>query len=215
MINNLKIIREQKSLSVRGLAKLANLSATQISDLENKKSHFSHSSLQKIASALDVKPEDLIKDNTDHDNLVVIKLYKHILPTNNAVIDLEKEQFEPLQISKDYITQITNTNPDNLIAIKARGNSMEPEIYGNDIVFIDKNTTTSKDDSFKEGGFREDGIYAFYYNNELYLKRIQRQSDSYLIISDNPNYSPWNIPLPPKYNLQIIGLVKGKLGKMV
>ena len=58
----LKAIRTQKGLSQGALAKLANMSQTFLSNVENGKSDPSLSTLKRLAGALDVSVSDLIKD---------------------------------------------------------------------------------------------------------------------------------------------------------
>ena len=54
-------VREIKKMSLRELATLAKLSASTISAIENNKRSLTVKTLVKIAEALQIEPEDLIK----------------------------------------------------------------------------------------------------------------------------------------------------------
>jgi transcriptional regulator with XRE-family HTH domain len=55
----LKTLRKQKALSQRDLAKLAGLSPTTINRIEQRLIEPNPSTKRKLASALEVKPEDI------------------------------------------------------------------------------------------------------------------------------------------------------------
>lgn len=70
--NTLKRLRKQRGFSLRKLAELSGLSHSFISDIENYRCNPSIESLQKIASALNVKPHiflsDVVVENDQHKN---------------------------------------------------------------------------------------------------------------------------------------------------
>lgn len=91
-------------------------------------------------------------------------------------------------------------NLKNIHAINVVGDSMEPTLNSDNIIFIDK----AKKDNFK------DGIYAFTTNHGLFVKRIQRRVDGALdVISDNKDY-PKQVLSPNE--LQILGKVISSFG---
>lgn len=93
-------------------------------------------------------------------------------------------------------------NLKNIHAINVVGDSMEPTLNSDNIIFIDK----SKKDNFK------DGIYAFTTNHGLFVKRIQKRVDGALdIISDNKDY-PKQVLSPDEIN--IMGKVISSFGNI-
>lgn len=67
---NIKKIRELRGFSINALAKLCNVSAGYISDLEkNKKQNPSTDLLERIAIALDVKVQDLFDEEKEYDEI--------------------------------------------------------------------------------------------------------------------------------------------------
>ena len=58
-MNKLHEIREEKGISLRGLAKLAVVSKTQINEIENGQSDPTLKTMCRIAKALNMKIEDI------------------------------------------------------------------------------------------------------------------------------------------------------------
>ncbi|MGB6329629.1 MAG: S24 family peptidase [Halarcobacter sp.] len=91
-------------------------------------------------------------------------------------------------------------NLKNIDAINVIGDSMEPTLNSNNIIFIDKTKTDVS----------RDGIYAFTTNYGLFVKRIQRRVDGQLdVISDNKDYP---IQILEKDDVNIIGKVVSSFG---
>ncbi len=90
------------------------------------------------------------------------------------------DNFESLEIPPYFISMLGGKeNLKNIDAINVIGDSMEPTLNSDNIIFIDK----TKSD------IARDGIYAFTTNYGLFVKRIQRRVDGQLdVISDNKDY---------------------------
>jgi hypothetical protein len=91
-------------------------------------------------------------------------------------------------------------NLKNIEAINVIGDSMEPTLNSDNIIFLD----ISKKD------FSKEGIYAFTTTHGLFVKRIQRRVDGKLdIISDNKEYP---VQVVAKHDISIVGKVVGSFG---
>jgi len=90
------------------------------------------------------------------------------------------DAYESLEVPPYFINMLGGKeNLKNIDAINVVGDSMEPTLNSDNIIFIDK---TRNDVS-------RDGIYAFTTNHGLFVKRIQRRVDGKLdVISDNKDY---------------------------
>ncbi len=90
------------------------------------------------------------------------------------------DAYESLEVPPYFINMLGGKeNLKNIDAINVVGDSMEPTLNSDNIIFIDK---TRNDLS-------RDGIYAFTTNHGLFVKRIQRRVDGKLdVISDNKDY---------------------------
>lgn len=136
-------------------------------------------------------PQSLIQ-NTEQ--LITLK-YSTILGSLGD--GLENYEFEPVNITLDkflldsiqgsyYLTEI----------IRGFGDSMEPLIQDNSLIFIDRSKTTLLNNK----------IYAFIINNRLYIKQYNK--DKNMFISFNQSYKN----IKPE-NYRTIGRVVGVLSK--
>ena len=90
------------------------------------------------------------------------------------------DDFESLEVPSYFIDRLGGKdNLKNIDAINVVGDSMEPTLNDDNIIFLDK----TKNDCSR------DGIYAFTTVHGLFVKRIQKRVDGHLdIISDNKDY---------------------------
>ena len=114
-----------------------------------------------------------------------------------------EDDFESLDVPPYFIDMLGGQeNLKNIEAINVTGDSMEPTLNNENIVFLDR----SKDNLSREG------VYAFTTNHGLFVKRIQKRADGKLdIISDNKDY-PVQVLVPGELN--ILGKVVGSFGKI-
>ena len=112
---------------------------------------------------------------------------------------VEAENIDQHLAFKESWLRKSGINPTNLIAIYARGDSMEPTIFSGDSLVIDKTKDTVTSDG---------GVYVINYDGELFVKRVQKQLDGLVAItSDNKNYRDMTIPTQDLSKLKIIGRV--------
>ncbi|AXK48743.1 peptidase S24 [Aliarcobacter trophiarum LMG 25534] len=113
------------------------------------------------------------------------------------------ENSESLELPDCFLSMLGGKeNLKNIDAINVIGDSMEPTLNSNNIIFIDK----TKND------INRDGIYAFTTNYGLFVKRVQKRVDGLLdIISDNKDYP---VQVLNKNELNILGKVVSSFGKI-
>ncbi|HDX8786041.1 TPA: XRE family transcriptional regulator [Klebsiella pneumoniae] len=89
-----------------------------------------------------------------------------------------------IELDPEYARRLVGNRPFKNIEIgNARGDSMTPTIAPGDLLFLDKTVTY----------FDGDGIYAFCFEGECYVKRLQKIGSKIVVLSDNSNYQPWSI----------------------
>lgn len=112
-----------------------------------------------------------------------------------------EDNFESLEIPPYFIHMLGGKdNLKNIDAINVVGDSMEPTLNNDNIIFIDK----TKNDC------NRDGIYAFTTEHGLFVKRIQKKVDGNLdIISDNKDYPSQILGVK---DLKILGKVISSFG---
>ncbi|MGA3803724.1 S24 family peptidase [Ralstonia nicotianae] len=114
------------------------------------------------------------------------------------------EEKEPLPFQADYIRRL-NASPKNLVAVKVRGDSMEPRLFDDDTVVVDK-----ADQRIPASG----GVFALVYAGEMLVKNLFRMPDGSLrVVSDNKEkHEPFVVPPEQLEHINIVGRVKYRSG---
>ena len=107
------------------------------------------------------------------------------------------EAKEKLAVTKDIITNYSASNQYSIIS--ARGSSMSPIINDDDKLVIQHNLNEQ---------IIDDTVYLFRYNDELFIKRLVKNVDQIVCISENPRFQD-RIIEPKGDNFSIIGKVVG------
>lgn len=98
------------------------------------------------------------------------------------VIDDFIETITAIEYSADEAKRLFGGRPSNTIKmITVKGDSMSETFEPRDQIFVDITT------NFFDG----DGIYVFVLDNQLYIKRLQKQHKRLAVISDNSKYETW------------------------
>ncbi|OCL82841.1 MULTISPECIES: S24 family peptidase [Arcobacteraceae] len=144
-------------------------------------------------------PNSLI-DSTDR---YWIKYYPSINVSAGGGAYDNEDFYESLELPAYFLNILGGKdNLKNIDAINVTGDSMEPTLNSNNIIFIDK----TKND------LSRDGIYAFTTLHGLFVKRVQKRVDGKLdIISDNKDYP---IQVLDKQELSVLGKVISSFGKV-
>ena len=193
---NIKIARRNKGLTQVQLSqKLQELgrkvSPQQISSWERGDYFPSHRNLSAISEILGVDPvthsivqslssvgrgEDATENLANEFSMVVKK--KGAISAGPGLTPTDQVDFQ-LAFRNDWLEKYGGVN--QLVALEVEGDSMAPELKGNDVVLINKNI---KEVSL--GG----GIYAIKWKGNILVKRLQvnPQTGTVLIKSDNPSY---------------------------
>lgn len=114
-----------------------------------------------------------------------------------------EDNFDSIELPEHFLNHLGGRNNlKNIDAINVVGDSMEPTLNSNDIIFVDR----SKAD------ISRDGIYAFTTIHGFFVKRVQKRVDGKLdIISDNKDYLPQVLN---KDEIDVIGKVVGSFGRL-
>jgi len=130
-----------------------------------------------------------------------IRYYPEInVSAGGGAYDAE-DSYESLEVPPYFISMLGGKeNLKNIDAINVVGDSMEPTLNSDNIIFVDK---TKVD-------VARDGIYAFTTTHGLFVKRIQRRVDGKLdVISDNKDYP---VQVLSKSELSVVGKVISSFG---
>jgi phage repressor protein C with HTH and peptisase S24 domain len=94
-----------------------------------------------------------------------------------------------------YLHKATTFNQVTLIT--GLGDSMSPTYADGETLFLDESVKDIK----------LDAVYAFKYDDKLYIKRVQRQKNMLKIMSDNKNYDTWIIEEHELDRVRVIGRI--------
>lgn len=170
--------------------------------------------LLKVAEVLDVNPEwlssgkgEMELDSNNQGNIVKIDHRSYLIPIfdSGASMGYGKavQEFDTvvggMRLTKEWVSRnVSVSNPANLAILSAYGDSMSPTFNDGDILLVDNGITEIKVDT----------VYVLEFNNELFVKRIQRRLDGSIVIkSDNPLYDPHIVTNGDKDSLHILGRV--------
>lgn len=173
----------------------------------------------EIARILKCNPTALVnrasRDSIIKDEEIAIleKCYGFSILSNTNCVDLDfypdvfgscgtgsmvfSETKEKLAVTKDIITNYSASNQYSIIS--ARGSSMSPTINDEDKLVIQHNLNEQ---------IIDDTVYLFKYNDELFIKRLVKNVDQIVCISENPRFQD-RIIEPKEDNFSIIGKVVG------
>lgn len=190
--------REAKGIKKSAFAKLVGVSAPTVTDWENGDTKMIEgSNLIKVCQALDISPDWLLHGTQadskltemhipgalsvaviepDEENFHQIELVQLRLQAGITGFQTERDNSEggTLNLSKAWVAR-KGYDPQKLIGIKVRGESMEPTFYEDDIVVINLADKTLSDN----------GVFAVNYGGEAVVKRLSRDAGQWWLMSDN------------------------------
>jgi phage repressor protein C with HTH and peptisase S24 domain len=125
-------------------------------------------------------------------------------PDDQPVHEIEGKAPQ-LAFEREWVKSALSVEPEALALEVANGDSMDPTIADGDLLLID----------LEDRRLREFGIYLLRYEDARLIKRVQRKLDhSLLLMSDNPIYEPERIPADKARQVQVIGRVIWRGGRL-
>lgn len=107
-------------------------------------------------------------------------------------------QLAPIAFSRAWLRATANVPPEQLSVITARGDSMTPTFRSGALLLVNHGLSD----------FEGDGIYAINLDGDLYVKRLQKRLGGGVVVtSDNPRYTPMDVPNLDAVNMTVIGEV--------
>ena len=128
---------------------------------------------------------------------ITLDFYPDVFGSCGSGCMVFSEAKEKLAVTKDIITNYSASNQYSIIS--ARGSSMSPTINDDDKLVIQHNLNEQ---------IIDDTVYLFRYNDELFIKRLVKNVDQIVCISENPRFQD-RIIEPKGDNFSIIGKVVG------
>lgn len=187
-------LRKERGLTLNQLATLIESDVGNLSRLERDQQGYSEATLSKIATALNVPVATLfiegdalaslpagayqkivVAGEGDAD-VVQIKKVKLRLSAGIMGFQVEPETYDgtTLTVPTAWV-QRRGYDPERLIAIRVKGESMEPTLYEDDLVIVNTADTRPIDGQ----------VYAVNYEGEAVIKRLTRDMGRWWLTSDN------------------------------
>lgn len=211
----IRLLRKAQRYTLNDLALLTDSDVGNLSRLERGLQGYSDQQLRKIAKALDVPVSQLFSSsdlNDTVDSYSVKSLSKDggrdvyrvdVLDVSASAGDgnPSKEVVEIIR-SIEYVPDqakgiFGNIPQSSVKLINVRGDSMQGTIEPGDLIFVD----------VRINYFDGDGIYVFSFNNDTYVKRLQKVKSEIFVISDNAKYKEWSITAEEAEMLHVSGRV--------
>lgn len=131
------------------------------------------------------------------EDMVSLDYYPNVFGSCGTGCIVFDETNEKLAVTRDIISNYSPSNKYSIVS--ARGSSMSPVINDDDKLIIQHNV---------ENQIIDDNVYLFKYNDELFIKRLVKNVDQIVCISENPRFQD-RIIEPKGDNFSILGKVVG------
>ena len=179
----LVIARENKGFKQNEAARLLGITPTRLNFWEKDKREPDVFMLNKISSLYEVDANELL-------GIERIKIMPILIPlapasAGSGQLLSDGDGFETIELE--------NVPPEADFALRVRGDSMEPEYFDNDIVFVKKDIMV---------GYGQTGVFIL--NGEGFLKQLRDG----VLLSLNPKYAP--ITIGEFDEFRAVGRVIGK-----
>lgn len=185
--------------SVKNIASALEISEKALYARKDRGSEFSLTEMFAIETAFGLPHGSLLGFPNANNNIGCVELYYYpdVFGSCGEGGMVFNENAEKVQIAKSSIPNFSKSNHYSIIS--ARGSSMFPTICDEDKLIIQHNV---------ENQILDDTIYLFRYNDELFIKRLVKNVDQIVCISENPRFQD-RIIEPKGDNFSIIGKVVG------
>jgi phage repressor protein C with HTH and peptisase S24 domain len=186
--------------SQKELGTILGIAQTSVSGRANRNSNFTDEELVKIEdwyAIAGLLTGSFYTKNDINVEYVTLDFYPDVFGSCGTGCMVFSEAKEKLAVTKDIITNYSASNQYSIIS--ARGSSMSPTINDEDKLVIQHNLNEQ---------IIDDTVYLFKYNDELFIKRLVKNVDQIVCISENPRFQD-RIIEPKGDNFSIIGKVVG------
>lgn len=174
------------------LCRKLDMKSNAMANRAGRDSNFTLSELQILEKKYGI---DIIESNNG--NTTILNYYPNVFGSCGSGCMVFDETSEKISVTKDIIENYSPSNQYSVIS--AKGSSMAPAINEDDKLIIQHNLNEQ---------IIDDTVYLFRYNDELFIKRLVKNVDQIVCISENPRFQDRVIE-PSADNFSIIGKVVG------
>lgn len=203
-------IREGSGLSQADFAARIGVPKSKIQNVETGKQRVDHEFLTTLAvnftldlnelllgSAFKSITDDDIKSDLASSNFISIPRFDVTASAGHGALAESEIGTGHYAFNRSWLDR-RGLQPSNLAVIAVRGDSMEPELYDQDLILLDQ--------SQKEP--RDGDMYVVRYFDELFVKRVQKSlGRRYELLSSNRYYKPIEVKPDEATDLAFVGKV--------
>lgn len=175
-------LRTMRGMSQKELSEKSGLSQSYIAMLEKGERNLNYKTMQQLAQALKLNPEDLISQKPVENDYVSIKIIDVVACCGNGIEALHENIIGTWDIPLAKFRDFSTTKPENAYMFQVDGDSMTPTINTGDWAIAD----------MSQNYISSDGLYLIRTASGLMVKRIQSGLNNIIIRSDNPAYGEIN-----------------------
>lgn len=136
---------------------------------------------------------------TPQSDKVLIDYYPDVLGSCGTGVFIQSQEKEVIEVPKNaFWTDISLSKHYSMI--NAYGNSMQPVILDGDKLLIEK---------YEDEQIIDNRIYVFCYNNEIFIKRLAKNINQLMIMSENEDFDTIKLQKDEMNEVNIIGQVVG------
>ncbi|WP_273393513.1 XRE family transcriptional regulator [Actinobacillus porcinus] len=163
-----------ETLNPKKIVEIANALDVDVQWLKTGKANTTEFNAPRIVQADTPKPDDVVR---------VEIMEVEVSAGNGAFLSRTEQGLLAQEFDLAYFRQqFGRADSKNLKILTVRGDSMEPTLESGDLLYVD----------VAENFFTVDGIYVFTYDNDTFVKRLQKIGKKILVISDNKeHYREW------------------------
>lgn len=137
-------------------------------------------------------------------NTTELNYFPNVFGSCGTGLTVFDETSEKISVTKDLIANYSPSNQYSVIV--ARGESNEPTVMNNDKLIVEH---------IRDNVIIDNQLYVFSYDGQIYVKRLIRNIDELVVISDNPDKNTYRTQYITKENInnvkilgKIIGLIR-------
>lgn len=117
------------------------------------------------------------------EDLIMIPMVDAVLSAGTGSLETSGQIAREYAFRRDFIQR--KGNPANMVLMRVRGDSMQPEVMDNDVVLLDQSKTRP----------HPGPIFAVGIEDAIYLKRVDMLPGQIVLKSVNPEYKPIHIEM--------------------
>lgn len=117
------------------------------------------------------------------EDLIMIPMVEAVLSAGTGSLETSGQMAREYAFRRDFIQR--KGNPANMVLMRVRGDSMQPEVMDNDVVLLDQSKTR----------LNPGPIYAVGIEDSIYLKRVDKLPGQIVLKSVNPDYAPIHVDM--------------------